>query len=72
MSSKLGKIKTIVIDPRMSFTARIADVVIPSAISGIEAGGTMVRSDGVRVKLEPLEEKEVNDVYILSKIKEGL
>jgi len=31
VSSKLGKIKTIVVDPRMSFTARIADVVIPSA-----------------------------------------
>ncbi|MBO8180067.1 MAG: formylmethanofuran dehydrogenase subunit B [Archaeoglobus sp.] len=72
VSSKLGKINTIVVDPRMSFTARIADVVIPSAISGVEAGGTMVRSDGVRVKLEPLEEKEVNDVYILNKIKEGL
>jgi len=72
VSSKLGKVKTIVIDPRMSFTARIADVVIPSAISGIEAGGTMVRSDGVRVMLEPLEEKEVNDVYILQRIKEGL
>jgi len=72
VSSKLGKIKTIVVDPRMSFTARIADVVIPSAVSGVEAGGTMVRSDGVRVKLEPLEEREVNDVYILNKIKEGL
>jgi len=32
----------------------------------------MVRSDGIRVKLEPLEEREVNDVYILSRIKEGL
>jgi len=72
VSSKLGKIKTIVVDPRMSFTARIADVVIPSAVSGLEAGGTMVRSDGIRVKLEPLEEREVNDVYILSRIKEGL
>ena len=72
ISSKLRKMKTIVIDPRMSFTARVADVVIPSAISGIEMSGTMVRSDGVRVKLEAMEEKEINDLYILSKIAEGL
>lgn len=72
VSAKLGKIKSIVVDPRMSFTARIADVVIPSAVSGIEMSGTMVRSDGVRVKLEAMEEREVNDIYILKKIKEGL
>ncbi len=72
VAKNLAKIKKIVVDPRMSFTARIADVVIPSAISGVEAGGTMVRSDGVRVKLEPIEEREVNDVYVLSRILEGL
>lgn len=72
VSAKLGRIKSIVVDPRMSFTARIADVVIPSAVSGIEISGTMVRSDGVRVKLEAMEEKEVNDIYVLRKIKEGL
>ncbi|MET1125221.1 MAG: formylmethanofuran dehydrogenase subunit B [Archaeoglobaceae archaeon] len=72
IASKLAKVRTIVVDPRMSLTARVADVVIPSAVSGVEAGGTMVRSDGVRVKLDPLEEREVNDVYILKKIAEGL
>jgi len=72
LSSKLKKIKTIVVDPRMSFTARMADVVIPSAVSGIELSGTMVRSDGVRVRLEAIEEKKVNDVYVLSRILEGL
>ncbi len=72
LSSKLGKIKTIVVDPRKSLTARIADVVIPSAISGVEVSGTMVRSDGVRFELEAIEEKEINDMYILKKIMEGL
>ena len=72
ISLKLAKMKTIVIDPRMSFTARIADIVIPSAISGIEMSGTMVRSDGVRVELKAIEERKVNDVYILNKILEGL
>ena len=69
---KLKKIKTIVIDPRNSLTSRIANVVIPSAISGIEQGGTMVRCDGVRVKLETIEEVEVNDYYVMNKILEGI
>ncbi|WP_230972422.1 formylmethanofuran dehydrogenase subunit B [Archaeoglobus neptunius] len=72
ISAKLGKIKTVVVDPRMSFTARVADVVIPSAVSGIEMSGTMVRSDGVRIKLEAMEEREINDLYIFRKIREGL
>lgn len=72
ISRKLAKIKTIVIDPKDTVTAKLADVVIPSAYSGIESGGTMVRSDGVRVKLEPLEKAEIDDVYILKRILEGL
>ncbi len=70
--SKLSRVKTIVIDPRLSLTARIADIVIPSAISGVEASGTMVRSDGVRFKLEAIDEKAINDVYILNRLLEGL
>ncbi len=72
VASKLSRVKTIVIDPRLSLTARIADIVIPSAISGVEASGTMVRSDGVRFKLEAIDEKAINDVYILSRLLEGL
>jgi formylmethanofuran dehydrogenase subunit B len=72
LSAKLKKIKTIVVDPRNTLTAKIADVVIPSAVSGIEVSGTMVRSDGVRFRLEAIQEKEINDVYVLNKIVEGL
>ncbi len=69
-AKKLAKIKTIVIDPRVSFTSEVANVTIPSAISGVETGGTMVRSDGVRVELKPLFEREVNDEFILKKLLE--
>ncbi len=69
-SKKLAKIKTIVIDPRENFTGKIASVVIPSAISGIETGGKMKRIDGVEVELEPLEQREINDVTILSEFLE--
>jgi formylmethanofuran dehydrogenase subunit B len=72
VASKLKEVKTIVIDPRMSPTARVADITIPSAVSGIEMSGTMVRSDGARIKLGIIEERDVNDIYILKKIEEGL
>ncbi|AIY89418.1 formylmethanofuran dehydrogenase subunit B [Geoglobus acetivorans] len=69
-AKKLAKINTIVIDPRETFTGRFARVVLPSAIAGVETGGTMVRSDGVRVELKPLFEKEINDEAILSRLLE--
>ncbi len=70
VTSKLKNIRKIVVDPRMSLTAKVADVVIPSAFSGVEASGTMVRSDGVRFRLEAIDEREVNDVYIMKKLLE--
>ena len=69
-AKKLAKIKTIVVDPRESFTAELANVVIPSAISGIETGGKMKRIDGVEIELQPLERKEINDVTIISELLE--
>ncbi len=69
-AKKLAGVKTIVIDPRETFTGEIAQVVIPSAISGIEFGGKMKRIDGVEVELKPIEEKEVNDVSILNELLE--
>ncbi len=72
VSEKLYEIKKVVLDPRETFTAKNAEVSISSAFSGIECGGEMVRSDGVRVKLEPIEKAEIDDVYILRRILEGL
>jgi formylmethanofuran dehydrogenase subunit B len=72
IAKKLTKVNTIVIDPRRTFTAEIAKVVIPSAISGVESNGTMVRSDGIRIRLEAFFEKEVDDVYVLNELREML
>ncbi len=69
-AKKLGEINTIVVDPRETFTGRIAEVVLPSAISGVESGGTMIGADGTRVELKPVFEKEINDEYILKKLLE--
>jgi len=48
----LADIPLIVIDPHLSPTAMIADVVIPSAFAGIEADGTVYRMDHVPLPLK--------------------
>lgn len=72
VSKNLMKVKKITIDPKNTATASISEVSIRSTFSGIESGGEMVRSDGVRQKLSPIEKSEYDDVYILRKILEGL
>lgn len=70
ISRELSDINTIMIDPRRTYTERISNVVIPSALSGVETGGTMKRSDGVKVELNPVFEQEINDEYVLQKLLE--
>ncbi len=69
-AGKLSEINTIVIDPRETFTGRVAKVTIPSALSGVESGGTMIGADGSRIELNPVFEAEINDEYILKKLLE--
>lgn len=51
-AEQLVKNPLIVIDPLMSVTARMADVVFPSAFVGIEASGTAYRMDHVPLPLK--------------------
>jgi formylmethanofuran dehydrogenase subunit B len=44
------------IDPHMSMTAMAADVLIPSAFAGIEAGGSAYRMDGVALPMRKFAE----------------
>ena len=63
----------IAIDPRRSLATDAAAVTIPSAISGLEAGGTAVRMDGVRVKFEPFLKTDLpTDEQILTRITEAI
>ncbi len=64
--------RMIVIDPKLSFASKSADVVIPSAISGLESGGTMLRCDLKEVELKPEFKLEFDDAKILRRILEGL
>jgi formylmethanofuran dehydrogenase subunit B len=52
----LVKNPLIVIDPHMNATAQMADVVLPSAFVGIEAGGTAYRMDHVPLPLKKVVE----------------
>ncbi len=72
ISKELSHINTILVDPRRTYTEKISNVVVPSALSGVEAGGTMIRSDGVRVGLEPVFENDINDEFVLQKLLEGV
>ncbi len=65
----LSKIPVIQIDPHPNLTTKLADVIIPSAIVGIEAEGTVYRMDGIPLHLEKFIESEyLNDEEILERI----
>lgn len=69
----LAHIPLVAIDPRRSLTTDAAKVVIPSALSGLEAAGTAVRMDGVRIKFEPiLKTQQLSDEQIITKIMEAI
>lgn len=65
----LAKIPVIQIDPHWNPTTEIANVVIPTAICGIEAGGTAYRMDGVSLMLRKMIESEhPGDEEVLEKL----
>jgi len=71
IAAKLSEIPLIVIDPHRTRTTEQADVVIPSAPVGIEAGGTAYRMDGVPIMLRKLREPPAglkSDVEVLQMI----
>ncbi len=54
LSSKLAKKPLILIDNHNSATSRIADIVLPTAITGIESSGLAYRIDQVPVELKKI------------------
>ena len=63
----MAKIPVIQIDPHYNLTTKIANVVIPSAISGIEAEGTVYRMDGVPIRLKKFKDSEFWSDYDILK-----
>ncbi len=77
VADHLLNIPVITIDPCETFTSRKAKVTIPSALSGVECGGSAVRMDGEEVKFEPIVDVKSqtirpSDEEILTRIMEAL
>ncbi|MFB3764391.1 MAG: formylmethanofuran dehydrogenase subunit B [Methanotrichaceae archaeon] len=69
----LAKIQLIAIDSRRSLTTDAAKVVIPSAMYGLEAGGSAIRMDGMKIKFDPFLKSDLpSDEEILNRIKEEI
>ncbi len=69
----MKKVPLIVVDPFWSLTAKIADVLIPSAIAGVEVEGSAYRMDSVPLRLKKIvdpPEGILSDEEILKRILE--
>lgn len=72
-AQRLAKVPMIAIDPRRSLTTDAAKVVIPTAVYGLEAGGSAIRMDGVKIEFEPFVKSDLlTDEQILTRIKEAV
>ncbi|MFX1427321.1 MAG: formylmethanofuran dehydrogenase subunit B [Promethearchaeota archaeon] len=75
LSKKLASKPLIFIDNKKSATYNVADIIIPSAITGIETGGLAYRLDHVPIELKPILNPPSNvlsDEEILNQIAEIL
>jgi formylmethanofuran dehydrogenase subunit B len=68
-SKHLADIPTIVMDPKVSLTSKLAAVSIPVATAGIEAEGTAYRMDGVPLRLKKvIDTPWPSDAEVLSQL----
>jgi formylmethanofuran dehydrogenase subunit B len=75
LSKKIASKPVILIDNKISATMNIADVSIPSAITGIECGGLAYRLDHVPMELKQIVNPPnniISDEEILTRLFEGL
>ena len=75
LSKKLCSKPMIVIDNKSSATSQIADVILPTAITGIEVGGLSYRLDQVPIELKKIlnpPSKIPSDEELLIQIMEKL
>ena len=69
----LASVPLIAIDPRRSLTTDAAEVTLPSAMYGLEAAGTALRMDGVKIEFQPIVESSLMpDREILKRIGEAV
>ncbi len=72
-SKHLSDIPTIVIDPKLTGTTYLSNVVLPVAMAGIETEGTTYRMDGIPLRLKKVIDSDYKpDEDILEEIIEGV
>lgn len=70
-SKHLADIPTIVMDPKINLTSKLATVLIPVATAGIETEGTAYRMDGVSLRLKKVMDSQwPSDADVLSQLLE--
>lgn len=73
IAKKLADVDMITLDPHRTPTTELSRVVIPTAISGIEAGGSALRMDGVRMEFDAIVKSDyLSDESALSMILEEI
>lgn len=66
---RMGKVPVINIDPFHSATTEMANIVIPTKVSGVEVEGTAYRMDGVSLRMRKLVDVDFpSDEEVLDKI----
>ena len=69
----LAKVPTIVLDPKVTHTSRLARVHITTAVTGVSAGGTAYRMDEIPLPLRPaLKSPYPTDEDVVRRIKEAV
>lgn len=69
ISKKISKIPLVAIGPHRNLTTDMAKLTIPSAVSGLESGGSALRMDGVKVEFDPVIKSDYqSDAEILARI----
>ncbi len=73
VAKKLANVPIVTLDPHRTPTTELSKVVVPTAISGIEASGSALRMDGLKIEFEKIIESDLpSDADVLSMLLEEI
>ncbi len=73
LAKKLTKVPMVAVNTHRTLTTDAAKVTIPIGVAGLEAGGSALRSDGVKIDFEAVVESEyLPDVEVVKRIMEAV
>ncbi len=73
LARKLAKVPMVAVNSHRTLTTDIAKVTIPIAVAGLEAGGSALRTDGVKVEFDAVVKSDyLADVDVVKRIMEAV